>query len=604
MSYKLNKTDGTLLVDLIDGQIDTASTSITLVGKNYSGFGEFLNENYIKLLENFSNSTSPVNPITGQVWWDSSDSRLKVYNGTTFKAVGGPFVQPSQPTMVAGDLWINNNKDQMYFFDGTDDPVLAGPVYSKQQGKSGFEIVSRLDTQSRERTCADLYIGGTLMAIMSNITFTPGTAIAGFTGDVKKGINILDTDSATGFTLQGVADKALNLIKANGTSVSADSFLSATSDGSTTGALQILNSNGLTIGPNANQIMKIVGNSFVTENARIDDDYIIKVTSSAAGSQVIDALHIDASTKRVGIFQDTPLHTLDVTGDMRVTGNLIVEGSSASIDVSTLRVEDKQIELAITSDSTLLNDAGVDDAGIAIRVTGDDKLFTWKNATKSWTSTEHLDLVTGKEFKINGTSVLSGTALGANITSANGLTSIGALGSLNVDSMGFDGSTITTTAVGLQITSADTIIINNSRKITGVGAPTDNTDVATKLYVDQSIQGAAIAFSMDITGLNDTQIALIINDLVPASGVANGTTARIHGTSVAGSNVTGIDIGTVATKSFIAVDANGTQNESVLQDIGFTNATGSVSLTITRSLKQFVTSSGSWVFDQNLTSSV
>ena len=93
-----------------------------------------LNENYIKLLENFSNSTSPVNPITGQVWWDSSDSRLKVYNGTTFKAVGGPFVQPSQPTMVAGDLWINNNKDQMYFFDGTDDPVLAGPVYSKQQG--------------------------------------------------------------------------------------------------------------------------------------------------------------------------------------------------------------------------------------------------------------------------------------------------------------------------------------------------------------------------------------------------------------------------------------------------------------------------------------
>ena len=135
--------------------------------------------------------------------------------------------------------------------------------------------------------------------------------------------------------------------------------------------------------------------------------------------------------------------------------------------------------------------------------------------------------------------------------------------------MGFDGSTITTTAVGLQITSADTIIINNSRKITGVGAPTDNTDVANKLYVDQSIQGAAIAFSMDITGLNDTQIALVINDLVPASGVANGT-----------------------------------QNESVLQDIGFTNATGSVSLTITRSLKQFVTSSGSWVFDQNLTSSV
>ena len=411
MSYKLNKTDGTLLVDLIDGSIDTASTSLTLVGKNYSGFGEVINENYIKLLENFSNTAAPSNPLTGQLWWDSTDQRLQVYNGTVWKSSGGPIVQNTQPQMVAGDLWINNNEDQLYFFDGTGDPTLAGPAYSSQQGKSGFIIVSRLDTQSRNRTCADLYVGGTLMAVMSAIEFTPATAITGITGNVKKGINVIDTNSSTGFTYQGVADKALNLIKADGTSVSADSFLSAITDGSTTGSLQVLNSNGITVGPNANQIMKIVGNSFVTENARIDDDYIIKVTSSAAGSQVIDALHIDASTKRVGIFQDTPLHTLDVTGDMRVTGNLIVEGNSASIDVATLRVEDKQIELAITSDSTLLDDAGVNDAGLLVRVTGDDKSFTWKNATKAWTSSEHMDIVTGKTYKIGGTDVLSTTTL-------------------------------------------------------------------------------------------------------------------------------------------------------------------------------------------------
>ena len=109
---------------------------------------------------------------------------------------------------------------------------------------------------------------------------------------------------------------------------------------------------------------------------------------------------------------------------------------------------------------------------------------------------------------------------------------------------------------------------------------------------------------MDITGLNDSQIALVINDLVPASSVANGTTARIHGTTLAGATVTGIDITAVATKSFIAVDANGTQNQSVVQDIGFTNATGSVAVSTTRSLKQFVTSSGNWTFDQNLSSSV
>jgi len=604
MSYKLNKTDGTLLVDLIDGSIDTATTSLTLIGKNYSGFGEVINENYIKLLESFSNSTSPLNPIAGQVWWDTSDARLKVYTGTSFNPVGAPFVQSSQPGMVAGDLWINNNEDRLYFFDGTGDPTLAGPAYSSQQGKSGFIIVSRLDTQSRNRTCADLYVAGTLMAVMSAIEFTPATAIAGITGNVKKGINVIDTDSSTGFTYQGVADKALNLIKADGTSVSADSFLSSLTDGSTTGSLQVLNSNGITVGPNANQIMKIVGNSFVTENARIDDDYIIKVTSSAAGSQVIDALHIDASTKRVGIFQDTPLHTLDVTGDMRVTGNLIVEGNSASIDVATLRVEDKQIELAITSDSTLLDDAGVNDAGLLVRVTGDDKSFTWKNATKAWTSSEHMDIVTGKTYKIGGTDVLSTTTLASSVTSATGLTTIGTLGALSVDNMNLNGATITTTALGLTITSADTITISNSRKITGVGAPTTGADVANKTYVDESIAGSSISFSMDITSLNDTQIASVINDLVPASGVSNGTTARIHGTSLTGATVTGIDVGAVLTKSFITVDKNGTENQSVLQDIGFTNATGTVAVAVTRSLKQFITSGGNWTFDQNLSSSV
>ena len=82
MAYKLNKTDGTLLVDLIDGTLDTASTSISLIGRNYTGFGEALNENFVKILENFANTSSPSNPIEGQLWWDKSDARLKVSEGS------------------------------------------------------------------------------------------------------------------------------------------------------------------------------------------------------------------------------------------------------------------------------------------------------------------------------------------------------------------------------------------------------------------------------------------------------------------------------------------------------------------------------------------
>ena len=605
MAYKLNKTNGSLLVDLIDGTIDINSTSLTLVGRNYTGYGEAFNENFIKLLENFSNSNSPSNPILGQLWWDTGEARLKVYEGTVFKAVGGPFVQKEQPNMVAGDLWMDNVNNQLYFYDGTD-LTLAGPIYKTGQGETGFRIESVLDTQDRSRTLASLYLGngtdGTTSraAVISNVEFTPavGYGITGITGNIKKGINIIDKDN---FIFEGTADAAKALIKADGTKVGADNFVSSTTNNVVTGSLAVSNSSGITIGPNANQTLSIIGNSFVSGNAQLDENYSIRVTSSAAGAQQVDAIFIDAANKRVGIFDNTPEYTLDVTGDIRVTGNLLVEGSSASIDVSNLRVEDKQIELAITSDSTLLTDAGVNDAGMVIRVTGADKKWTWLQATNSWTTTENIDLTTGNQYKINGTSVLSGNTLGAGVT-ASSLTTVGTLVNLDVDNININGSTITA-ASGMTINANGDVNFAN-QKITAIATPSNATDAASKQYVDESIAASAISFSMDVTGLNDTQIGLVLNDLVPAGTVANGTTARIHCTTLGGASVTGIDITAVTSKSFIAVDAAGVQNESVLQDVGFGSATGTVTVTVSRSLKEYITAGGNWTFSQNLTSSV
>ena len=605
MAYKLNKTNGALLVDLIDGTIDINSTSLTLVGRNYTGYGEAFNENFIKLLENFSNSNSPSNPILGQLWWDTGEARLKVYEGSVFKAVGGPFVQKDQPNMVAGDLWMDNVNNQLYFYDGTD-LTLAGPIYKAGQGETGFRIESVLDTQDRSRTLASLYLGngtdGTTSraAVISNVEFTPavGYAINGITGNIKKGINIIDKEN---FLFEGTADAAKSLIKADGTKVGADNFVSATTDNVVTGSLTVSNSAGVTIGPNANQVNSILGNAFVTANQQLDENYIIKVTSTAAGSQQVDAVFIDAANQRIGIFDNTPEYTLDVTGDIRVTGNLIVEGSSASIDVSNLRVEDKQIELAITNDSTLLTDSGVDDSGIVVRVTGADKKWTWQNATNSWTTTENIDVTAGNEYKVAGTSVLNGNTLGAGVVNSS-LTNVGTLTALDVDNINLNGSTISGTS-GLTINANGDVNFSNS-KIAGIAQPTQDTDAANKVYVDESIAGSAISFSMDTTGLNDTQIGLVLNDLVPSNSVANGTTARIHCTTLGGASVTGIDITAVTTKSFIAVDAAGVQNESVLQDIGFGSATGTVTVTVSRALKEYVTSGGNWTFSQNLVSSV
>ena len=146
MSYKINKTNGDLLIELTDGVIDTVSTDITLVGRNYKGFGEAFNENFVKLIENFAATSAPGNPLEGQLWYDTSENRLKIYTGTLFKTAGAPTVSATRPTNpIAGDLWIDNSQKRLHMYDGTD-WTLVGPEYSSTQGKTGVVAVTMVDT--------------------------------------------------------------------------------------------------------------------------------------------------------------------------------------------------------------------------------------------------------------------------------------------------------------------------------------------------------------------------------------------------------------------------------------------------------------------------
>jgi hypothetical protein len=137
------------ITTVADGQIDTLSSDITLVGKNYSGFGEALNENLVKLLENFANSSRPERPTRGQIWFDTTESKLKVYTGISFVPVSSATVSGTQPTTLGvGDLWYKDVDQQLYFFDGTR-PILLAPAFSVSQGKSGLEVSTILDSISR-----------------------------------------------------------------------------------------------------------------------------------------------------------------------------------------------------------------------------------------------------------------------------------------------------------------------------------------------------------------------------------------------------------------------------------------------------------------------
>ena len=628
MSYQLNKTDGTLLIDLIDGQIDTSSTNLTLVGRNYTGYGEAFNENFIKLLENFSNTAAPSNPITGQLWWDSSDQRLQVYDGTVWKSSGGPIVATTRPQMVAGDLWIDNENNQVYAYDGTD-LMLMGPQYTESQGKSGFEIGSILDSQSRSRTVAYLYVGGTLSAVISNIEFTPQYAqrVLGLVTDsnpdgiIRVGMNIIDKEN---FKFRGIADSSNALVTASGIVRTADSFLPSTANGITTGTLTIQNSGGLTIGLSQNNVQKVVGPRFYIENQLTDHDLSLRVKSSAFGSISVDAIYVDTSTARVGIFTTDrlPEYTLDVAGDLRVTGNLLVEGETTSIDVATLRVEDKNIEIAKTSDGTTLTGIEANNSGLILDTSDSgSKTLTWITANNAWTSNVNIDISDStKTYKIGGVDKLTNTSL-VNVTKALDLDRIGTLTQLQVDEIGIDGKIISSindmaliSANGIAITAGADINVTDNQKITGVAkavssrkaaelsqTESDDTTVTTKEYVDEEIVTESIAFSMDVTGLGtgttlQNAVAAYLGDLYPAVTLNTNKIARIHTTSYAGATVEGVDVESAKNVSYIAVDANGTQNESVVQDVVFVGASGNVILTPERSLMTYKSSGSSWIY--------
>lgn len=629
MSYQLNKTDGTLLIDLIDGQIDIASTNLVLVGRNYTGYGEYFNENFIKLLENFSNTAAPSNPLTGQLWWDSTDQRLKVYDGAQWKASGGPIVQNTRPQMVAGDIWIDNLNNQVYAFDGTD-LMLMGPQYTEAQGKSGFEIGSILDSQSRSRTVAYLYVGGILSAVISNIEFTPiySQRILGLVtgsnpnGIIRVGFNIIDTDN---FKFRGIADSANALVTATGVVRAADSFLPSTANGVTTGTLTIQNSGGLTIGLSQNNVQKVVGPRFYIENQLTDHDLSLRVKSTAFGSISVDAIYIDASTARVGIFTTNrlPEYTLDVEGDLRVTGDLIVEGDRVALDVQTLRVQDKIIEIGVLNDSTELSDALADSSGISVNSTAGSKDILWKLATNAFTSNVNFDLLkTTSTYKIGGVDKLTNTSL-VNVTKALDLDQIGTLTILQVDEININGKIISSTNdmvitsnSGIAVTGGGDINITDSQKITGVAKAVSarkaaeltiteslDTTVTTKAYVDEEIVTETIVFSMDITGLGvgttlQNSVAVYLNDLYPAVSLNTNKIARIHTTSYTGATVQGVDVEAAKNVSYIAVDSNGVQNESVVQDIVFAaeGASGNVILTPARAMMTYKSNGTGWAY--------
>jgi hypothetical protein len=261
MSYTINLTDGALFATIADGTINTSSSMI-LVGKNYAGYGQFLDTNFIHLLENGSNTTAPGAPLTGQLWWDSGNGLMKVYTGTTFKTISSATASATAPTNnVTGDLWYDTTNQQLNVWTGTSF-LLVGPQFSAGQGTTGAIAATITDNVGTQHTVVELYVNDDIVGIVSkDATFTPAVAISGFT-TVRPGITLATLIGSQVPLFQGTATTAQQLSGG----LTGNSFMRTDANTSTTGTLSVQNNTGLFLGASGSFRASVSGNDVTLRN--------------------------------------------------------------------------------------------------------------------------------------------------------------------------------------------------------------------------------------------------------------------------------------------------------------------------------------------------
>ena len=328
MTYTVTTTAGAVIADVQDGTVNTTATSITLIGKNYAGYGIFLNENYIQHLENFSNSTPPNAPLTGQLWYDNVNDVLKVYNSTNniWKPISSSISQstaPSNAISVTGDIWWDTTNAQLKVFSGSA-WITIGPSYTSTAGTSGAVVETILDTSSGNHVVVKFYISNSAIAILSrDATFTPQTAIPGFSTLIP-GLNLISQATLTGAQFTGATTGASTL-----GGYTASQFLLKDTPQTTTGALTL--GGGATIGSDlvldaSSASVAVVQETTNNKNLRFD------VNSNGVQTAILTL----AASSKLSTFSGALTATGNLTASSySIFNNALVPSSSGAINIGS-----------------------------------------------------------------------------------------------------------------------------------------------------------------------------------------------------------------------------------------------------------------------------
>ena len=353
MAYQVDKFNGTFLTSVEDGTIDT-TTDLRFVGKNYAGYGEVQNENFLHLLENFANTTSPPKAVEGQVWYDSGNKRLKFYDGNKFKSAAGAETSDTAPSGLAtGEFWWDTSAKQLYEWDGGAF-VLVGPEASPDLGVSGVAAQVVKDTGNTNHSILKILAGGKVVAVISQTSFTLNSAvnpIDDFTL-IKKGITLAATDangiSGSDFVYWGTTSNSLKL-----GGIDADNFIQkgSVSFNSTV----VFDDNGYLLGDQRDLkafvesddqpvIESQLGNPLsIVVSDGVTRNYVAKFETTGVNPGVTGAYDLGTTNLRWKEIYATSIDgslTGNVTGNVTgsVTGNVVATDTQVLINATTKEI--------------------------------------------------------------------------------------------------------------------------------------------------------------------------------------------------------------------------------------------------------------------------